>query len=713
MTEPPNDKGPLADRARERSLFTTLQSMANRLAFESSPYLLQHQDNPVDWYPWGDEAFARALAEDRPILLSIGYSSCHWCHVMENESFSDPETAALMNERFVNVKVDREERPDVDALYMHALQRMTGRGGWPMTVFLTPGKAPFHAGTYFPPTPRHGLPAFRQVLEAVHTAYRDRREEVDQAASDIHAAIGRDMAMNPDPSGLEDQQLHRANEVLARQYDPEVPGFGGAPRFPQPMVLDFLLRYHARFSDPDALAMAAAVLRTMAAGGIRDQIGGGFHRYSVDARWHVPHFEKMLYDNALLARVYARASLAAGDPALGRIAESTLDYLLREMRHPEGGFFSSQDADSEGDEGRFYVWSREEIDDLLDARTAALVREFHGVTAEGNWEGTNVLHTPRSLTAVASDQGISPEHAEATIREARLVLYEARARRVWPDRDEKILTGWNALALHAFAESGRILARPDYLEVAVRNAEFLLRELRVDGVILRSWRGGSARIPGFLDDHAMLVDALLELYRGTFDLRWLREARSIADVMIERFWSPAEEFFYDAPADAEGLIVRPRDIHDNATPSGTSSAAHALTRLARLTGETRYDHVADRVTRSLAEIASQLPNGFGHLLCTLSARLAPPTEVAIVGDPGTPETRALLGVLDRRFLPETTVALRPHPGVDPDAADMVPLLVGREALDGRPTAFVCQNFACRLPVTTPADLADELARIPV
>jgi len=685
--------------------------MSNRLAFESSPYLLQHKDNPVDWYPWGEEALGRARAEDLPILLSVGYSACHWCHVMEHESFSNRETAALMNEYFVNIKVDREERPDVDALYMHAVQRMSGHGGWPMTVFLTPDGAPFYGGTYFPPRPRHGLPSFRQVIESVRAAYRDRRGEVDRSAADIRAALGRDMAMNPGPGNPVDHQLHRARQGITRHFDSVVPGFDGAPRFPQPMLLDFLLRYHERFGDTEGLLMLTAVLRTMANGGIHDQIGGGFHRYSVDAQWLVPHFEKMLYDNALLARVYARASIASGDRSLGQVAESTLDYLLREMRHEAGGFFSSQDADSEGVEGRFYVWDEDEIEDLLDPESAAFAREYYGVTPAGNWEGVNVLHVPRPLDEVAAELRLAPDRAAELLAEVRRTLREARALRQWPGRDEKVLTAWNALALQAFAEAGRILGRPAYIEVAVRNAEFLLESLRPDGALLRSWREGEARIPAFLEDHALLVDALLELYRSTFDLRWVREARAIADAMIDRFWSPGEQLFYDTPASNSDLIVRPRDIHDNATPSGTSAAAQALTRLARITGDPRYDTIADRVVGGMADLASQLPRGFGHLLGAVSARLAPPTEVAIVGDPADPDTRALLDVLDARLLPDTIVALRAPTTPADEAAALIPLLAGREPLGGQPTAFVCRDFACRLPVTTPAELARDLDRL--
>ncbi|MDR0788347.1 MAG: thioredoxin domain-containing protein [Gemmatimonadota bacterium] len=690
--------------------------MPNRLAFESSPYLQQHRDNPVDWYPWGEEALNRALTEDRPILLSVGYSACHWCHVMEHESFSDPEIAELMNRYFINIKVDREERPDVDALYMHAVRRMTGDGGWPMTVFLTPEGVPFHGGTYFPPRPRHGLPSFRQLLEAVHHAFSNQRREIETAAVGIRNALATDMRLNPDPAAPAEHQLHRAFHGVMRDFDPHTAGFGGAPRFPQPMVIDFLLRYHARFDSAEALSTAVTLLHAMAGGGIHDQIGGGFHRYTVDAHWLVPHFEKMLYDNVLLARAYTRAAQVTSNPEFGRTARSTLEYLLREMHHRNGGFFSSQDADSEGSEGRFYVWASEEINSLLDPGTAALVRDYWNITPTGNWEGTNILNTSpgdarEAVAAAAEARGLTLSIAEEKLDTARRILYEARSRRVHPGRDEKILTGWNALALHAFAEAGRVFRRDDFTRAAESNARFLLSELWIDGVLHRAWRDGVARIPAFLEDYAMLVDALVELYRTTFNPRWIREARLLADTMINRFWSADEDLFFDTSATADPLIVRPRDPYDNATPSGSSAAAHALTRLGRLTGVERYDQIAGRVTMRMAETASRFPRGFAHLLATLSTRLAPPTEVALIGDPADQGTRDLLDVINSRFLPDTVVALG-NPAARPEEEVELPLLTGRTTRGNRPAAYVCLNFSCSAPVTTPYDLRRELDRIP-
>jgi uncharacterized protein len=679
--------------------------MSNRLAYETSPYLLQHKDNPVDWYPWGEEALRRARDEDRPILLSVGYSACHWCHVMEHESFADPEIARLMNEGFVNIKVDREERPDVDAIYMQAVQQMTGHGGWPMTVFLTPQGAPFYGGTYFPPEPRHGLPSFRQILQAIGTAYAERRDEVERSATSLREALEQGMAVNPAPGDIDPGMLQRAFHAIGSGYDYQLGGFGGAPKFPQPMILDFLLRYATRYDSSEALDMVETTLTRMAAGGIRDHLGGGFHRYSVDARWLVPHFEKMLYDNALLTRIYLRAFQATQRADFRAVAEDTLAYVVREMRHHDGGFFSSQDADSEGVEGRFYVWSAPEIDEVL-GEDGPVFRRFYDVSEGGNWEGTSILNTPRSPESVAAEVGISPAELARILEAGRKTLYDRRTRRIWPGRDEKVITSWNAMMLHAFAEAGRVL-KPGYSQIAVENAEFILRELRTDDGIRRTWRDGTAKIDGFLEDHALLVDALLELYSATFEPRWVVEARAIADSMITRFWSPEDELFYDAAADQEDLIFRPRDIYDNATPSGTSAAVHALTRLSRYTGEAAYERIAGRVVHGMADVASRVPLGFGNLLAALSARLAPPSEVAIVGHVDDPDTSALLDTLRRRFLPDTVVALK-EPDAPESLDDIIPLLAHRSPIDGRATAFVCRNHACRLPVTAPDELDRQL-----
>jgi uncharacterized protein YyaL (SSP411 family) len=681
--------------------------MPNRLANETSPYLLQHRNNPVDWYPWGPEALERARSEDRPILLSIGYSACHWCHVMEHESFEDPATAAVMNEHFVNIKVDREERPDIDSIYMTAVQQMTGHGGWPMTMFLNPEGVPFYGGTYYPPEPRHGMPSFRQVMLAVVEAYRERRDDVARSAAELHGLLREGMSVRAPRGALDASVLDRAFQALAGRFDAHYGGFGGAPKFPQPMILEFVLRHWKRTGDAEALQMAEHTLRRMAAGGMYDQVGGGFHRYSVDARWLVPHFEKMLYDNALLARVYLYAWQATGDAEYRRIVEEVLRYVQREMRSPEGGFYSAQDADSEGEEGKFYVWTPDEVDALLGPEDGPLFRAYYDVTEGGNFEGSSILHVDRSAEEVADEAGVSVERLERALERGRETLYEARAGRVWPGRDDKVLTAWNAMMLHTFAEAGRILGSAEYLEVADASADFLLRELRPEGRLLRTWKEGRAKIGAFLEDHALLADALLALYAATGDVRRVAAARELADDVLERFWDEDEGVFYDTARDAETLVVRPRDAFDNATPSGNSAAASMLLRLAAHTGEPRYGHVATRVLEGMGEMTARVPQGFGQLLSALDFHLAAPREVVVVGRAGEPDTEALLDVLRLRFLPDTVLALH-----DPDApgseGEEIPLLQGRTRVEGRAAAYVCERYACRRPVTAPDELAAQL-----
>ena len=681
--------------------------MPNRLANETSPYLLQHRDNPVDWYPWGPEALERARAEDRPILLSVGYSACHWCHVMEHESFEDAETAAMMNELFVNVKVDREERPDIDSIYMSAVQQMTGHGGWPMTVFLTPDGAPFYGGTYYPPEPRHGMPSFRQVLAGVADAWQSRRADVDQSASQLTDAVRQHTDMRPAPGRLDPSLLDGAFQSLVPRFDLAWGGLAGAPKFPQPLTLDFALRSWKRTGNPEALRWVEVTLRRMASGGMYDHLGGGFARYSVDARWLVPHFEKMLYDNALLARVYLHAWQATGDAEHRRVVEETLGWVTREMTGPEGGFYSALDADSEGEEGKFYVWTPDEIDARLGPADGALFRLRYGVTEHGNFEGHNILHTEKTLEEAAEEAGVTADHLRQVVERGRRVLYDTRAQRVWPGRDDKVLTSWNAMMLHAFAEAARVLDSEEYRAIAVRSAGFLLRELRPDGTLLRTWKEGRAKIGGFLEDHALLADALIAVYEATWDARWVREARALADTMLERFWDGHADAFFDTAADAESLVVRPRDVFDNATPSGNSAAVMALLRLGHLTGETRYTRTAVRVLESMGELMGRLPQGFGHLLCALDVHLATPAEVAFVGTPGEEGTEALVRTVSRAYLPNVVLALR-RPDDGEDDAELIPLLQHRAAVDGKPTAYVCERMACRQPVTDAAALAEQL-----
>jgi uncharacterized protein YyaL (SSP411 family) len=677
----------------------------NRLAMETSPYLQQHAHNPVDWYPWGDEALAKAKAEDKPILLSIGYSSCHWCHVMAHESFEDASTAQLMNEHFVNVKVDREERPDIDAIYMRAVVAMTGRGGWPLTVFLTPQGQPFFGGTYFPPESRHGLPAFRQVLLSVSTSYRERGDKIRRSAESIASHIATlDLSPSAPDVELSPKILDQAVRILSQQFDAQHGGFGEAPKFPQAMILDFLLREWHRSGNSLALRFVETSLRKMARGGIYDQLGGGFHRYSVDQRWLVPHFEKMLYDNALLSRLYLRAFHTTSKPLYRRIAEETLDYVAREMISPEGGFYSAQDADSEGEEGKFFVWTTEEIQTALGEEEGGLLNQYFAVTSLGNFEGKNVLSVPRDLDVVAHLAGVTVERLEDAITQGRSRLLAIREQRVRPQRDEKVITEWNGLMLASFAEAARVLGVERYQRIAVRNAEFILQELRRAGQLYRIHTAGQSRIPGHLSDYASLADGLLGLYEATFDDRWFLEARSLIDEMIPRFNDSLGSGFYDTDG-AEALITRPRSWEDGALPSGNSMAADVLTRVAALTGEREYEKLAEDILAVRSTTLAQHPLTSGHLLSVLNFYLSPPEEIAIVGHPAADDTRDLLEVVYGQYRPSKVVAVG-TPGDNGEAT--VPLLARRGMLEGRATAYVCRRFSCQQPATTPSELEAQL-----
>ncbi|MBI4570504.1 MAG: thioredoxin domain-containing protein, partial [Chloroflexi bacterium] len=662
------------------------------------------KDNPVDWYTWSEEAFARPRAEDNQVFLSIGYSSCHWCHVMEHESFEDEEIAALMNERFVNIKVDREERPDVDSIYMAAVQAMTGHGGWPMSVFLTPDAKPFYAGTYFPPEDRGGMPAFPRLVAALATAYQERKAEVLGTTQEIVQAIEEQAAARASAEPLTRDLLRDAQRGLASTFDREHGGLGRAPKFPQPMTYELLLRCWHATRDPQALQIVELTLDRMARGGIYDQAGGGFHRYATDALWLVPHFEKMLYDNAQLASLYLHAWQATGHDGYQRIVRETLAYVEREMLGPEGGFYSAQDADSEGVEGKYFVWTPDEIDAALGAELGRIARAYYGVSGEGNFEGRNILWRPRSDDAVAAELGISVEQLAAAIEQARPLLLAVRLRRIPPGLDDKVLTSWNALTLAAFAEAGAALEDASYIEIARRNADFLLRELVRDGRALRTWKDGRAKLNGYLEDDACLAGALLTLYESTFEQRWLDEARRLTDGMIARFWDETQTVFFDTAADHERLIIRPRDIFDNATPCGGSAAALALLRLAELTGESDYERYAVASLRSVRDFLPRAPSGFAGWLAALDFYVSPVKEIAVIGPRDDPRTRALLREVYRRYLPNRVLA-----GLEaPAAAPASPLLAGRELLDGRPAAYVCERYACKLPVTEPEELARQL-----
>ena len=638
----------------------------NRLADETSPYLLQHADNPVDWYPWGEEAFEKARGEDCPILLSIGYSACHWCHVMEHESFEDEGTARLMNERFVSVKVDREERPDVDALYMDAVVALTGHGGWPMTVFLTPQGEPFFGGTYYPPEPRHGMPAFTDVLTAIADLYRDQRGSAASAASQLVEALRSSAEVRPSDDPLTESVLGEASRALRRQFDAEWGGFGGAPKFPPASSLEFLLRMHLR-GDDGALPMVVKTLDAMAAGGMYDLLGGGFHRYSVERTWLVPHFEKMLYDNALLAPAYLHAWVVTGEERYRRVTEETLDYVLRELALPEGGLASAQDADTEGVEGLTFTWTVDE-----------------GVPEEL----LQPFEDGRSIIRGEVDE------------ELRTRLFELREQRPKPARDDKAIASWNGLALAALAEAGRRLERPDYLEAAVGVAEFLLGPLSdARGRLFRSYREGRAKTTGFLEDYADVANGLLELHVATGELRWLVEANRLARLAVELFGDDERGGFFITPADGEQLIARQKSFDDNPSPSGNSMLASVLLKLARIYGDTELERRAVGVFRLVHRALSRAPQAFGHALCALDLHFSPPRELAIVGPADTEVARAAL----RPFDPNSVVAFGP--------ADGVPLLEGKGFVDEKPAVYVCQNFACQAPVTEPENLSKTLTNL--
>jgi len=655
--------------------------MANRLAHETSPYLLQHRDNPVDWYPWGEEALARAHELDRPILLSVGYSACHWCHVMEHESFENSETAAYMNEHFVSVKVDREERPDIDALYMEAVQAISGHGGWPMTVFCDPDGVPFYGGTYFPPDEGRGMPSFRMVMEAVLDAFEHRRDELRERASETRSRLGAIGAIEPSTEAPGAELLKIAIATMREAADLERGGFGGAPKFPPASVLELLLAQGVNES-------VERTLDAMMAGGIYDQIGGGFARYSVDANWLVPHFEKMLYDNALLARAYLHGWQALDHERYRRVCEQTLDWALREMRGPEGGFYSALDADSEGEEGRFYVWTPDEIDAVL-GDSAEAVAAFYGVSEAGNFEGRNVLHLAGGAAAP------EPEGFAA----ARQALYEARARRVRPGLDDKRLASWNALVLAALAEAGAALGREDYLDAARGCAEFVLRDLRDgDGHLLRTYKDGEGRLNAYLEDHAFLLEALLTLYEATFEQRWFEHAQALADTMIARFGDPERGGFFSTSGDHEELIARRKEIGDHPIPSGNSAAALGLLRLEALTGERCYGEQAEGVLRLFAKAAPRQPDAFAHLLRALDFQLAPTKEVALIGN----DLSVLTATVRSSYRPHLVLA------GGPESSSVPPLLADRPAIDDRPTAYVCEHFGCRAPTTDANTLASLL-----
>ncbi|MGD9563715.1 MAG: thioredoxin domain-containing protein [Pyrinomonadaceae bacterium] len=730
----------------------------NKLIDETSPYLLQHAHNPVDWYPWGDEAFERARAEDKPVLVSIGYSACHWCHVMEHESFEDEATARVQNEHFINIKVDMEERPDVDKIYMNFVQITTGRGGWPMNVFLTPDKVPFFGGTYFPPTQRRGMPSWQQVLLSIAEAWRERRDELMRSATDILGELRRGSVMEMAASGVDEALLDSAYQSFVRTFDAKNGGWGGAPKFPRAMSMEFLLRYWKRTGDAGALEMVRKTAEKMARGGMYDQLGGGFHRYSVDAVWLVPHFEKMLYDNAQLIRVYLHlyqilsepgaiatgflssgasrspVAIAPGSDLAGeffrRIAVETLEYVKREMLDPAGGFYSSQDADSEGEEGKFFVWTPEQVVEVLGEEDGRIFNEYYDVTAEGNFEGQNILNIKKDEL-----------FAEGTLPTGRVSawkakLFEEREKRIKPFRDEKVLTAWNGLMLAAFAEAAAVLGNDEYLEIARRNADFLRENLIIlpdgsepEGIatgfskvggqmnpvatapgsdktlltgslrLRRTWKDGRAKLNGYIEDYANLADGLIEVYQVSGEVKYLAAAKKLADAMITEFWDEENGGFFFTANDHEELIVRSKDFFDNATPSGNSVAADVLLRLSKFFGDERYERFAATALRLAAAQIRRYPQGFGRALAAIEFELAPVKEVVILGERGNALERELWSA----YLPSKVAAVSGG-----DGAGDLPLLEGREMIDGKPTAYVCENFVCQRPVTTARELREAL-----
>jgi uncharacterized protein YyaL (SSP411 family) len=678
----------------------------NRLIHESSPYLRQHAHNPVDWYPWGEEALRRARELDRPIFLSIGYSACHWCHVMEHESFEDAEVAAILNQYFVSIKVDREERPDLDQIYMAAVQLMTRQGGWPMSMFLTPDLQPFFGGTYFPPDDRYGRPGFKRLLLSLAQAWKEKQQTIYEQAGHVTEHVRNMLRLESAGGDLGVELLRNATAVLSRSFDQTHGGFGTAPKFPHPLELRLLLRCAVRFDDDDVLGMVKQTLDHMARGGMYDQLGGGFHRYSTDERWLVPHFEKMLYDNSLLAPTYLEAYQITGEPFYRQVVEETLPYILREMTSPEGPFYSTQDADSEGVEGKFFVWSREEMQDILGG-DAELFCSIYDVTAEGNWEGHNILHLARGLDQEARLLGLAEEDLHRRLEACKQKLLAVRNRRVWPGRDEKFLTSWNGLMISAMAKAYQVLEQPEYLQAAVHAADYVLSHMRSgDGRLLRTAGAGApAKLNAYLEDYTFMLDALVTLYESSFEPRWLEAALDLARITIEQFWDDAEGGFFYTGKDHEQLIARTKDPHDSSVPSGNSLAVLSFLRLAKLTGRRDLFEMAEKTLHLFRDLMVSSPMAAPQMLSSLDFFLGPVTEVAVVGDSDSEETRKSLRIIRRRFRPNQVMAFKPAGARATDLEKTIPLLAGKTAQRGV-TIYLCRDFACQKPIVGAADLAN-------
>ncbi len=698
---------------------STAAGQPNRLSQEKSPYLLQHALNPVQWYPWGEDAFAKARAEDKPIFLSIGYSTCHWCHVMERESFENPRIAELLNRSFVSIKVDREELPDVDQVYMTAVTMMTGQGGWPLTVFLTPEGRPFFGGTYFPPERRWHLAGLDEVLQRVADLWRQKRQEIltsaEQMTATLQQQLSQTAAAAPGAAGdaLSAQVLERAFGIAKDGFDAAHGGFGAAPKFPRSHDLSWLLTYWHRTRTQQALDMVTTTLDHLARGGIHDQVGGGFHRYSTDERWLVPHFEKMLYDQALLARTYLEAYRIAKRPDDAKTARDIFDYVLRDLRDAQGGFYTAEDADSEGEEGKFYTWTPAELTAVLGRQDAELVMRFYGVTPQGHVEHQrSILHIEQPLEAFATSTKETPPALAQRLAQARAKLLAAREERIRPHRDDKVLTSWNGLMIGSLADGASTLDEPRYLEAAERAARFILQTLRRDGRLLRRWRDGEARYDGTLEDYAFFAYGLVALYEASYDPAYLAEAKGLAEQMVERFWDEAGGGFFLRAADADPLIVRSKDLYDGATPSGNSIAALVLLRIGRLTADARLETLGRRTLEAFGQPMAQMPFGYTQMLIALDAALGPTQEIVVAGDHADAQTQALLRVLHERFLPRAVSVLHPM-GPDRGVIErLAPYVAAQGPVEGRPAAYVCEGSSCRLPVTDPAQLAQQLDAAP-
>ena len=670
--------------------------MANKLMHETSPYLLQHSNNPVNWYPWGQEALDMARLEGKPIFLSIGYSACHWCHVMEKESFENTDISSVMNENFINIKVDREERPDIDHIYMMAVQSMIGHGGWPLSVFLTPDCEPFYGGTYFPPYGRHGMSGFKEVLEAVNKAYKDRRYEILNSVSQIGDILRINNQSRRDGGQIDLEKLGDACHSLRSKFDAVYGGFGTAPKFPQPMTLEVLLRDYFRTGNTDSLEMLELTLKKMATGGMYDQIGGGFHRYSTDSFWLVPHFEKMLYDNALLSDLYANVYKLTGNHFYSGIAQETLDYVLREMTSSVGGFYSAQDADSEGEEGKFFVWTTMELDKILGVDCSNLIKTYYGITGEGNFDGSNILFRPRSDKEVSDYLGINVEEILQIVEESKYKLKAVRDSRIPPNTDTKIITSWNGLMIKSLSKASVLFKRPDYLDAAIKNARFILENMSEQNRLLRICNNGGSKLLGYLEDYACFINGIMCLYEVTLNVYWLDTAQRLSDEMIDLFWDDTENMFYDIGQDHEKLLVRPRDIGDGAMPCGGSMASYILARLSVFTGEDKYQDKAILNIESVGSYIFNSPQGAGNWLASVDFVFGERLEVAIIGSLDSHETHQMLATINSFYLPNMILVAQDPKSVI--TSINIPTLTHKVMIDGHSTVYLCREYVCEKPV---------------